>query len=178
MLSTQRWRRVRGAERLLLGLGDKTWGAAFLDAALVLLVVAAGLPGAVVGFARFLGTFSSSFSLSPSSDGRFLPRAILGTGLGAGLAGTARVLRATAVVAAGARIGAVVVPSAISFLAGNFAVAGMDASRRSMSFILRLLLGMRLMRRSRRDRRLATCASHMATSFSLRALTATVSKRL
>ena len=102
-----RTRRVRVAGRLLFGLGDSTCegtiGPPFLEAARVLREAgaAAGAAGCVDGadlvvaaFARFLGTLSSSFSLSPSSEGRFFPRVVFDTALGAAFAGAAFVLRA------------------------------------------------------------------------------------
>lgn len=146
----QRCRRIRVVGgRLLFGFGDRTCGcgATFLDAARVLRVAgAAAAFGAAL--TRFLGTSSSSFSLSPSSDGLFFPRVVFDAGLGAGFAGAALVLRAAG---AGARTGTGAGAAAASFLAGALEGAGIDASSRSMSLIFRLLLGMRLTRRSRRD---------------------------
>jgi hypothetical protein len=171
--------------RLLSGFGDSTCDGTALREAARVLRVAAGLAGATV-FARFLGTLSSSFSLSPSSEGRFFPRVVFGAGFEAGFgasffaagAGAVRVLRVAAVGAVGrvgtgvgagadamAGAGAATGAGTTCFFAGTALTglaAGSAASRRSMSFMLRLLAGMRLTRRSRRDRRLATWASHMA----------------
>lgn len=147
-------------------------GAIFFEAARVPRVAGADALVAVlaVGLTRFFGTLSSSFSLSPSSDGRFLPLMVgFGAGFGAAFAGGALVLRAAGWVAARTGTGA----GAFSFLAGEglatLTGAFADGSSSSTRLMLRLLLGMRFTRLSRRDRRLATCASHIATSFSPRA---------
>jgi hypothetical protein len=188
----QRTRRVRVAGRLLLvGLGDRTWaaaaGAPFLEAARVLRAAGAGAlvgaTGFVVAFARFFGTLSSSFSLSPSSDGRFFPRVVVfGAAFVAAFAGAALVFRAAGGTAARTGTGARTGAGAVSFFAGEGLVtltgAAVEGSRSSTRLMFRLLLGMRLTRRSRRDRRLATWASHIATSFSPRALTAVVVSRV
>ena len=181
-----RTRRVRVAGRLLLGLGDRTWavaeGTPFLEAARVLRAAAVGADdggcaaGFAVAFARFFGTLSSSFSLSPSSDGRFFPRgAALGAVLAAAFVGAALVLRAAGWVVVRLGVGTTTGAGTVSFLTGEdlvgFAGTLVIGSRSSKRLMLRLLFGMRLTRRSRRDRRLATCASHMAVSFSPRALT-------
>lgn len=148
---------------------------------------------AVAALTLFLGTASSAaFSLSSldtSSLPRFFPRVVLfslvtvglgaalvATGFGAGFAsslgaadfdeeavGAVRVL-----LVAGAEVDADA--DAGAFFAGA-ALAGADfvgteASRRSIRGVWRLVGGMRLTRRSRRDRRLAHWASHWARSFS------------
>lgn len=181
----QRGRRVLvwGAGRALLVFGDRTWGAGstFLEAALVVRARGAG-----AALALFLGMLRSPlFSLSSaemSSLFRLTPRVdfgaafattfdsgFAGAGFGAATAGAAvRVRRAGA--------GADSLVSFASFASRAFLIAAgfWDAaagSRISMSLVLRLLLGTRLTRRSMRDRRLAHCASDMATSFSFRALT-------
>jgi hypothetical protein len=177
MLDTRvhhRTRRVRVAGRLLVGFGERTCaaeGATFLEAARVLRAAGtgAGTPGLVVALTRFFGTLSSSFSLSPSSDGRVLPRVTaFGAVFGAAFGGTALAFRAAGCVARAA-FGA-----ASLFVGEDFATfvgAWADGSSSSERLMVRLLLGMRLTRRSKRDRRLATWASHMATSFSPRAFT-------
>lgn len=143
-----------------------------------------------LGTARSAETFSLS-SLATSSLLRFLPRvevvgtdlegACLATGLVAGfgaalavpgrdvvvLAGAALVLRA----GAGAGAGAFLVGAALTGVGAGFAGDGGDGARSSISGIRRFVAGTRFTRRSRRDRRLAHCASHIARSFSLRALT-------
>jgi hypothetical protein len=175
-----RTRRVRVAGRLLVGLGERTCaadGATFLEAARVLRAAGTGAAaGLVVVLTRFFGTLSSSFSLSPSSDGRFLPRVVVfGAGFGAAFAGTALVFRAAGCVAVRAGTGARAAFGAASLFVGEdfatFTGPLADGSSSSERLMVRLLLGMRLTRRSRRDRRLATWASHMATSFSPRAFT-------
>lgn len=161
----QRTRRVRVAGRLFVGFGERTWladGAIFLDAARVLRE--AGAAALVAAFTRFFGTLSSSFSLSPSSEGRFLPRTVaFGAGFaatGAGFAGAALVLRAAGCVAVRVGTGASTAFGAASLLRGEdfatFAELLADGSSSSTRVMVRLLLGMRLTRRSRRDRRLAT----------------------
>ena len=101
----------------------------------------------------------------------------LGAGLGASfavagrdieVAGAARVLR---VAGAGAG-GAFLVGAALTGAGAGAGLAGGDGGvRSSMSGIWRLVAGTRFTRRSRRERRLAHCASHIARSFSLRAWT-------
>jgi len=154
---------------------------AFLEAARVLRAGAGPEVGgaALTGtLTRFFGTLSSSFSLSPSSEGRFFPRKAFAAGFGAGFMGAALVFRVAGTTAGrtGAEAGKTV--GIASFLTGPRLTfldgAALEISRRSMSFMLRLLLGMRLMRRSKRDRALAICASHMARSFSVRVLPTTV----
>lgn len=84
--------------------------------------------------------------------------------------GAVRVLR---VAGAGAGAGADVFLVTVVLVAGAGAAtgcAGADALRRSSSVVCRVTVGMRLTRLSRRDCRLAHCASHCARSFSLREL--------
>lgn len=167
------------------------------EAALVALaagLLTAGAFGTVAALARFLGTANSAFSLSSldnSSLVRFLARvelvslvsvalivglvgARLGAALGASLGVTA--LDVVVVVVAGAaRVFRAVFAGAAAFLVGTVFVeveeAGSAALRSSVRGSWRLVGGMRLTRRSRRDWRLAHCASHCACSFSLRAST-------
>jgi len=160
--------------RALFVFGDKMAAGAAgfcLEAARVVLVAGALATGAGFDVAvRALFLTASAFSLSSleiSSLDRFLPRAavfgagLAGAGFGAGLllVGAARVLRA----AAGAGTAFLVTMG----LGSTFSAG----ARSSMMGIWRLLAGMRLTRRSRRDCREAHCASHMALNFSLRALT-------
>lgn len=82
--------------------------------------------------------------------------------------GAVRVLRV-----AGAGAGADVFLATVVLVAGAGAAtgcAGADALRRSSSVVCRVTVGMRLTRLSRRDCRLAHCASHCARNFSLREL--------
>ena len=175
--------------RALLFFGERIWAGAGFRREVARVVLAAGalLAATGAGFwgavrTRFLVT-SSAFSLSSldsSSLDRFLPRVVvcLGAGLaGAGLvaaallAGAARVLRA--VVAGGGGCFLMVVLAGAAGLAGAgfeaaVVVAGARSSERGSC---RLVAGTRLTRLSRRDRRLAHCASHIARNFSFRALT-------
>ena len=161
------------------------------DAARVVRVVVAGFAGAaalLVGArARFLGTASSAvvFSLSSlemSSLLRFFARVadvslvivdlifglVAGFGIFAdafaeGAFGAVRVLRAAGTVAPAA-----LVTTAALVGAGVMVPAPERSSTRETCL---LLDGIRLTRRSRRDCRLAHCASHWARSFSFRAST-------
>lgn len=159
--------------------------------------VARGAPVAFVFF--FAAPRSALFSLSSaeiSSLLRFSVRAeVLGATFGAAFvvvvfvvafvvpvvavaARTRFVLGAAAGAAdgAGARTGTAtggittVTASGSSVLTGDACLGG-GGSRMSIILVVRLLLGTRFTRRSRRDLRLAHCASHMARSFSLRAET-------
>jgi hypothetical protein len=179
--------------------GDRTCAATVVfwrDAARVERVVgAAGLAAAgafsfeAVALTRFLGTSSSAFSLSSleiSSLPRFLVRVAVAVCFGAGfaaagfclgavvfvvvVAGAARVLRV-----AGAGAGADAFFAAAVFVDVALVLAGLGAgargARSSTSGIWRLVAGMRLTRRSRRERRLAAWASIIARSLSTRAST-------
>ena len=153
-----------------------------------------------MAFVRFLGTGSSAFSLSSldmSSLTRFLVRvvaclgaALVGAALDAAglVVGVVRVLRVTGAGAGaffvvvglvgaaftGAGLGARVAGAdmAGAGMAGSGMVrAGMAGASTSTNDIWRWVAGTRLTRRSRRARRLAHWASHIARNFSLRALT-------
>jgi hypothetical protein len=185
--------------RALLFFGERTWvGAVFWrDAARVVLAVA-GLVAGAAGFCagartRFLETSRAAFSLSSldnSSLLRFLPRVKV-VGLAAGLEATglaavdllgAVLARAVRVLAVAVVVVEIVAEAGAFFVGAAFVdatdlvgagfgarIAGVSSST---SGIWRLVVGMRLTRRSRRDRRLAHCASHCARNFSWRVLTA------
>lgn len=167
--------RAAGFERALAlsFLGDKTWaGTAFVrEAARVVRVVGAVLVAAaglwVAALALFLGTASSAaFSLSSldnSSLLRFFARVAFGSLVSVALPAGAV---AMAFVAGAAGLDVVVVVGVVRGLrvagagAGAFfavaaftgaASAILDASSRSIRDIWRLVAGMRLTRRSRRD---------------------------
>lgn len=92
-------------------------------------------------------------------------------------AGAARVFGAGAGAVTGAGAGAAffavvfLVGTALAGAGAGLATGGGGGARSSMSGICRFVAGTRFTRRSRRDWRLAHWASHMARSFSLRALT-------
>lgn len=154
-----------------------------------------GAAGAAAGALAFFLGFSTSFSFSTSSDVLFLPRPDVSVTFGSGLllvvvvaarlrvagAGGA-VLAARVGTGAGAGMGGAtsfletaVFAARVAFVAGLVTFGGAtEASRRSWRVMLRLEAGIRLTRRSRRERRDAHWASHMALSFSLRAFTNTV----
>ena len=156
-----------------------------------------GAAGAAAGaLALFLG-LSTSFSFSTSSDALFLPRPDVSVTFGSGLFLAAAVVVAARLRVAGAggavlaaRVGTgagagmggatsfletAVFAARVAFVAGLVTFGGAtEASRRSWRVMLRLEAGIRFTRRSRRERRDAHWASHMALSFSLRAFTDTV----
>jgi len=146
----------------------------------VVLVAGALLAATGAGFwaavrARFLVT-SSAFSLSSldiSSLDRFAERLAVrslgATGMVAAalLAGAARVLRAV-VAGGGCFLVVVGLAGAASLVGAGFdAVVVAAGARSSAKGSCRLVAGTRLTRLSRRDRRLAHCASHMARNFSI-----------
>jgi hypothetical protein len=139
--------------------------------------------GAGAAFVLFFGTVNSAlFSLSSaemSSLVRLVPRTGFGATLEAALAGLFAAGWPVAAVGVG-RVRRVpcdgtITAGSFAFLAGTGfgATIGAGGSRISIILVVRLMLGTRLMRRSRRDRRLAHCASHMARSLSFREVTVT-----